>query len=297
MFGSINLDSFFYVGSLPVAGRTVLADSFREEPGGKGANQAVAARRDQARVIMLGAVGTDSATDAAISGLRSAGVTLTHLQRSQSVATGRASICADRDGRNLIMVAAGANWALRAAAVSDELLAPGSTLLLQMENDPAEIAALVVRARARGLRVILNLAPAAALPIEILEALDVLIVNDDELEWLAQHLGVTATAGSLQARLGISVVHTRGARGVSASSTSGPSFELPAHAVEVVDSTAAGDCFTGVFAAALDRGAEFAAAVVRANVAGALACTRPGSQRSAPDAAEIDRFLHTHSAI
>ncbi len=286
-FGSINLDLIFPVPHLPGPGETVLGRAMRVEPGGKGANQAVAAARDGARVLFAGAVGSDALAEQALASLRAAGVDLARV-RALDVATGAAAICVDAAGHNQIAVASGANLLAAAAAVEDAVLAPDTTLLLQGETDLAETAALILRARARGARIVLNLAPAAPLSGAALRAVDVLVVNEEEGAWLGTHLGTGSGAASLSAALGgIGVVLTRGANGLRAATPLGP-MDLRAHAVAVVDTTAAGDCFCGVLAAALDRGTPIDTAIRRANVAAALACARPGSQDSLPRRHEID---------
>ena len=287
VFGSINLDLIFALGHLPEPGETVLGPATRIEPGGKGANQAVAAARDGARVLMVGCVGQDALADGALATLQADGVDLSRVARGK-LATGCAAICTDEAGRNQIAVGSGANLEARAEQVQDALLAPGTTLVLQGETDPQQTAALIRRARARGARIVLNLAPAGPLDADAMAALDVLVVNETEAEWLATRHGVAADAAGLHAALGIGVVRTLGERGAewSARDSAG---HVPARPVEVVDTTAAGDCFTGVLAAALDRGLEMADAMVRAGVAAGLCCSRAGSQNSLPTAAETDR--------
>ncbi len=167
------------------------------------------------------------------------------------------------------------------------LLGPGTTLLLQMEVDRAETEALIRRARAAGARIVLNLAPAAPLDPAALRMLDLLVVNEHEAEWLAAHLH--AAPAELHRALGSTVLRTLGERGARYDGPSGAGT-LAAHAVDAVDTTAAGDCFTGVLAASLDRGATLDHAVRRANAAAALCCTRTGSQASLPSAHEIDRL-------
>ena len=290
VFGSINLDLIFSVDVFPEPGRTLLANTFREEPGGKGANQAYAAALAGAQVILHGAISNDDSGSSALSLLKTANIDLSGLRRSPTP-TGRAAIWADASGRNMIVVAPGANLDARADDIEDALLARGNTLLVQMENDLGQMSALILRARARGTRIILNLAPAAPLAPEVLRAVDVLIVNSEEARWLGDFIAVPPDAGSLCHSLGVTVIRTQGELGVEVASAQSQNFVLPAHPVRAVDSTAAGDCFVGVFAAELDRGAGLAAAVARANAAGALACTRPGSQRSAPTRIELDAFL------
>ena len=285
-FGSINLDLIFPLTHLPVAGETVLGPEMRIEPGGKGANQAVAAARDGARVIFAGAVGADALAEDAMRLLRQSGVDLTRVVRA-SVATGCAAICVDGEGRNQIAVASGANLAARQEQVEDALLGPRATLLLQMEVRADETAALIRRARARDARIVLNLAPAGGLPYDAIAAVDVLVANEDEAAWLGHRHATTGDAAGLHAALGMTVVVTRGGKGVSATTRDG-AIDLPAYPVTVVDTTAAGDCFTGVLAAALDRGAPFDDALRRANLAAALCCTVRGSQGSLPTAAMIE---------
>ncbi|HYZ60959.1 MAG TPA: PfkB family carbohydrate kinase, partial [Acetobacteraceae bacterium] len=188
VFGSINLDLIFAVDQLPAPGETVLGPGVALQPGGKGANQAVAAARDGAQVIMAGAVGRDALAPAAFALLREAGVDL-HRVIEVDAATGCAAICTDRQGRNLIAVGSGANLLVRDAQVEDALLRPDTTLVLQMEVDPAQTASLIRRASAAGSRIVLNLAPAAPLDPAALRLVDILVVNEHEAAWLARHLG------------------------------------------------------------------------------------------------------------
>lgn len=286
VFGSINLDLIFALPSIPRPGETVLGPDTRIEPGGKGANQAVAAARDGAQVAMAGAVGRDALAAGALRLLRDAGVDLSRVAETDAT-TGCAAITVDAAGNNAIAVGSGANRLARAAQVEDALLSPAATLVLQMEVPAAETAALIHRARARGARIVLNLAPAAPLPEDALRKLDVLVVNETEAAWLCGQLCCAGTAADLQARLGVDVVRTLGGDGVEAATRSGL-LHIPARPVSVVDTTAAGDCFVGVLAAGLDRGATMPAALHRANAAAALCCTRAGSQGSLPSGAEIE---------
>lgn len=289
VFGSINLDLIFALDELPAPGRTVLGPGVRMEPGGKGANQACAAARDGARVLMAGAVGRDALADGALPMLEAAGVDLSRVARAEA-ATGCAAICVDRDGRNQIAVGSGANLSVREAQVEDAILGPSTTLVLQMELDAGQTARLIRRARARGSRVVLNLAPARPLPGEALRGVDVLVVNEHEAASLGAALGCEGAAPALHRALGAAAIVTRGEAGAEAASGDGV-LHLASCAVAVRDTTGAGDCFTGVLAAALDRGEGLAAALRRANVAAALACTRIGAQAALPSQAEIDAAL------
>lgn len=290
IFGSINADLIFKLDALPQPGQTLLAHSMQMEPGGKGANQAIAATRGGAQVAMVGAVGHDGLASIALQGLQASGMDLSRVIATDTP-TGCASICTDTQGRNQIAVTPGANGLAKAAQVEDALLTPANTLLLQMECDVDETAALITRAKARGTRIILNLAPAIFLPRDVLQLVDFLVVNEDEAASLGHALSCGADANALHHALGISVLRTLGGEGVEAA-TGERAFKVPAKKINVVDSTAAGDCFVGVLGAALDRGSPLEAAVARANAAAALACTRQGSQNSIPIRAETDAMMH-----
>jgi len=273
----------------------VLGPSIRIDPGGKGANQAVAAARDGAVVVMAGAIGRDALGDGALNLLRQAAVNLDRV-RSVEATTGCAAIAVDPRGNNAIVVGSGANLLASASQIEQSLLGPEATVVLQMEVPAAETAALIARASAAGTRIVLNLAPAAALPEDALRALDVLVVNETEAAWLATQLGCDAAARSLRDRLGgIAVVVTRGGEGAEIASRDAIWHE-PAERVAAIDTTAAGDCFVGVLAHRLDRGETLRAAVRRASVAAAACCTRHGSQGSLPTHAETDAFRASGSA-
>jgi len=289
VFGSINLDLIFSLPHIPTPGETVLCPTTRIEPGGKGANQAVAAARDGAKVVMAGAVGRDSLANDALTLLRKANVDLTRVIATDAP-TACAAVCVDPQGRNAIAVGSGANLFGKADQIEDALLTQDTTLVLQMEVSATETAALIHRAKANGARIILNLAPAAALPLDALRAIDILTVNETEADWLAAHLGCAPTAAALRAVIDVTVVRTLGEHGLDAATADGE-IHLPARPIVPVDTTAAGDCFVGVLAAALDRGAPLTEALHRANAAAALCCLKPGSQDSTPHATEIDTFL------
>ncbi|HYZ24708.1 MAG TPA: ribokinase [Rhodopila sp.] len=288
-FGSINLDLIFAVSRLPAPGETVLGPTTRIEPGGKGANQALAAARDGARVVMAGAVGTDSLADAALALLQAEGVDLTRVRRVPA-STGCAAISVDPAGRNAIVVGSGANLAATAAQIEDALLTPETTLILQMEVPAAETAALIQRAHTAGSRIVLNLAPAAPLLEDALRSTDVLVVNESEAAALAAELDCPASAPALRARLcNGAVVLTRGEAGAEAADATA-AWHQPAVPIQAIDTTAAGDCFVGVLAHALDQGTPLRDAVTRASRAAAICCTRQGSQGSIPRAEETDGF-------
>ena len=288
-FGSLNADFVFEVQVSPMAGQTIAARRFHIESGGKGANQAAAAARDGAKVVMVGAVGRDAMAETLLAGLRATGVDVSRVATAPGP-TGCAYIEVAASGENRIVVAAGANALARSEMVGDDLLAGASSVLLQMECPVCEVEALVHRARLSGVRSILNLAPAILPSRQTLEACGMLVVNETEADVLAAAVGTAGTAADLRRILGCDIVRTLGAAGVEAATAAGD-FILPATSVEVVDTTAAGDCFVGVLAAALDRRLDMHSALVRAVAASGLACTRSGAQASLPSRQETDRAL------
>ncbi|CAN5243354.1 ribokinase [soil metagenome] len=290
VFGSINVDLVTRVARSPAPGETVHGSDYALIPGGKGANQALAARRAGARVRLIGAIGDDFLARVALTELEAAGVELAEVARMPGP-TGVAIITVDAKGENTIVVAPGANAHVSAAALRPDRFAAGDTLLLQMEVPFAESLAAARMARAAGARVILSVAPYAPLSLADTAAFDMLIVNEHEAADLARHHGIApgvaeATVAALALKLGRTVIATLGPEGAVAA---GPeaTVRVPALPVTVVDTTGAGDTFCGVLAAWLDEGASLRTAMARAAVAGSLAVTRAGAQPSFPTRAEI----------
>ena len=287
-FGSINIDLVFALPSLPRPGETVLGAGYRSVPGGKGANQAVAASRDGAKVAMIGRVGRDMFGDMMRGSLREAGVDVSGVLDSDAP-TGCAAVCVDGEGRNLIAVAGGANLSARSANIPEALLGPGTTLLLQMEVPVPEVQAAAHRAKAKGARVILNLGPALKLPLETFHDVDVLIANEIEAATLIS-AAPSALAPRLAEALKTTVIVTLGEKGARAAGPEGR-WEIGALPIKPVDTTAAGDQFTGALAASLDRGLSLPDAMRRASVAAGLACLIPGAQPSLQTTAAIEARL------
>ena len=281
VFGSINIDVIVPVPALPGPGETVLGGDYALLPGGKGANQALAARRAGTEVMMAGAVGEDGFADAALELLRREGVDLS-LVRRVNRPTGCAAIMVGEAGENLIAVAPGANREAAASSVPDGLLGPRAIVLCQNEVAMSETAALLRRARLRGSGTILNLAPAGPIGPGLLSDVDYLIVNEGE----AATLGPDAAA--LAPELRQALVVTRGARGAVAYLACGGRIDVPALAIDSVDTTGAGDSFVGVLAAGLDQGLALGTALRRASAAAGLACLAQGAQTAMPDRIAID---------
>jgi ribokinase len=284
VFGSINVDLIVPVPQLPQPGETVLGGEYALLPGGKGANQALAARRAGSDVMLAGAVGRDSFAGIALDQLRREGVD-TALVRTVEQPTGCAAIMVSCAGENTIAVAPGANAGVRSDRVPDELLDANTVLVAQMEVPLGETGALIRRLRARGGHCLLNLAPALPVDLELLSEIDLLVANERE----------AATIGPdpiwLARRLRRALVVTRGAAGATAYGADGRLVEVPALTVHPVDTTGAGDTFVGVLAAALDRGSSLALALRRASVAAGLACLARGAQTAMPDAAAVDAAM------
>lgn len=284
--GSANLDFVVRASHVPAPGETVLGREFRTFPGGKGANQAVAsARAGGVATQMLLALGEDDFAKPIEASLRDAGVIL-HALREPGLPTGTAFICVSDDAENAITVAPGANMALRAEHLP--ALDGIGWLLLQLETPLQTVIAYARAARAAGVKVALNAAPAQALPPELLALLDVLIVNEGELAVVA---GDPPDLASGLAAIEVPcVIVTLGARGALAR-VDGEIVLQPAFRIEPLDTTAAGDTFCGALLAALATGASMQDALLRASAASALTCTRLGAQSSIPTAAEVAALL------
>lgn len=294
VFGSLNVDLVTAVARLPGPGETVLGSDYALHPGGKGANQALAARRAGADVVLVGAVGRDDFAEIALSLLARDGVDLTHVAR-RDAPTGAAFIAVDESGANQIVVAAGANAQASASALSELPLGEGDILLLQREV-PDDQCLLAARAmKQAGGRVILNLAPAGAASPELLACLDMLVVNEHEALVLGAALGWPALepddfARRIDAERKLACIVTLGAAGV-VGWHGGVRRRLEAPQVAVVDTVAAGDSFCGAFAAALAAGYGFSGALQRGLAAGSLACTIAGAQPSVPRREAIEALV------
>ncbi len=271
--GSVNLDIVARVQQFPVPGETVTDAVVERFPGGKGANQALAAHRLGARVSMLACVGDDPAADEALSVLRDEGVDLSGCQRLAGVSTGLALILVAASGENQIVVAPGANAAFEPARLA---LPEVDAVICQLEVPMAT----VHRAATAGRHFFcLNAAPARAVPGEVLDHTDLLVVNEVE---------AAAIGDQLPGFRGLLAV-TQGARGAMLSRDGREIARASPPAVEVVDTTGAGDAFTAALTVALVSGLDPQAALARACAAGALATTRLGAQ-SSPLAAELDHL-------
>nr|WP_261295232.1 ribokinase [Sphingomonas hylomeconis] len=283
--GSANVDYVVRAPHIPTPGETVLGGDLTIVPGGKGANQAVAAARSSgAATVMLAALGNDAAAETLERSLAGAGVLL-HAVRSNSP-TGAALITVSETGENAITVAPGANMALAPTDLPD--LAGIAWLVLQLETPIDTVTAFAQAARTAGVKVLLNTAPARALPAELLAAVDVLVANEEELACVA---GEDGSIADRLATIGTSIaIVTLGARG-SCALANGVFHLQPAFGVRAIDTTAAGDTFCGALAGALGQGQLLPEAMRFASAAAALATTRAGAQSSIPVRDEVERLI------
>jgi len=295
--GSLNMDLVARAPRIPHPGETVIGGDFRTIPGGKGANQAVAAARLGAQVSMVGRVGRDAFANPLLDNLAAAGVDHTFVIRGPKAATGVALIMVDDGGQNSIVVASGANMRLSPADVdgAEIAIADADALLLQLESPLKTVIRAAEVAHAHGVTVILNPAPARSLPGPLLSLVDVLIPNESETALLTglpvgNQVEAKAAAAALRG-LGVgTVILTLGERGALLAREEGVEH-FPAFEVTPVDTTAAGDAFVGGFAVALAEGRSWAEAVRWGNAAGGLATTRLGAQPSLPTRQALETLL------
>ncbi|MGL4323516.1 MAG: ribokinase [Beijerinckiaceae bacterium] len=294
VFGSINIDLVCRAEKIPAPGETILAPSYMCFAGGKGANQAVAAARAGADVIMIGAVGDDAFAELPLSSLRDAGVNVANI-RCTSSPTGAAFITVSAEGENAITVASGANRDVEAVWIDQILWPKCSVLLLQGELAWAESIIAAREAWARDKIVILNAAPSGGFDPSILPFVTALIVNDHELQDISAKLGIKSGENAdlgraLQKLANCHVIVTRGADGVDVYIRD-RAFHIAAMAITPVDTTGAGDTFCGVFAAMQAQGRSLDISASMAATAASLACLAQGAQTSMPDLTEIEKAV------
>jgi ribokinase len=286
--GSANIDVAARVSRLPLPGETVLGEVMAQAPGGKGLNQAIAARRAGADVDFRAAIGTGGSGDWLLDQLRAEGVYVDHVDRPPGP-PGTALVIVDAEGENQIVVDPGSNGHASGHLVTAAPARPPKVVLVQCEIPHEAVLAALCYGRTVAATTVLNAAPATTLAQEIVDAVDVLVVNEHEY---AAARGEPA-GGAVEPVLGWpTIVVTQGARGALIVRTSG-SVLVPAPKVHVVDTVAAGDAFCGALAAALARGEALEEAVRWGCAAGALTVTRPGAAAALPTAEELRRFTET----
>ncbi|MGQ4808979.1 Ribokinase [Candidatus Entotheonellaceae bacterium PAL068K] len=295
--GSANTDLTVRAAHLPAAGETVLGDTLYTSFGGKGANQALAARRAGAQVSLLAKLGQDAYGQDYIDYLQRQDLDVSGVQRTSKLPSGVALITVDRGGQNQISVAPGANAAFLPSDLHDleARLTSARVLLTHLEIPLATVEAVLRRAKATGLITILNPAPARRLPVRLIRLIDILVPNEAEAALLCgkpvRTLPQAHTAARLLRQAGYgTVIMTLGKRGLVYTDDT-RTIRLPGHAVRATDATAAGDTFVGYLASALAAGHTMAAALIQANAAAAITVTRAGAQPAIPHCQEVQQFL------
>lgn len=295
--GSLNMDLVVTVPRHPKPGETILGGHYSTYPGGKGANQAVAAARTRGRVKMLGLVGDDTFGVQLRTALETSGVDISQVGVVPGP-SGVALITVDAQGENTIVASPGANSLLLPDRIPLDVLATAEMVLMQLEMPLETVQFVTETAAAAGTSVLLNAAPVEPLPDRLLQGINYLIVNESEATLLSEVSIRTKNDAMMAAQRlrqrGIqTAIITLGNQGVIWSSSTGEGH-LPAYEVDVVDSTAAGDAFCGGFAAYLAEGMPLETALKFANAAGAIAITRQGAQPSLGTRAEIEHLMQAH---
>jgi len=296
--GSANTDMVVQVVHLPVQGETVLGGKFVMARGGKGANQAVAAARLGAQVTFVARLGRDAFGQEAAAAYQADGINTDYIAWDDQVPSGVALIMVNEAGQNIIAVAPGANGRLAPDDVmaAERVIKEADGVLLQLEIPLETVWTAVKLARRYGVRVIVNPAPAARLPDELLKSVDILTPNEGEVTVLTGGYSAPHTldvAPLLYHHSGVqTLVVTLGAEGALVIDH-GKKITVPGFAVKPVDTTGAGDAFNGALAVALARGEQLVEAVRYANAVGALTVTRLGAQSSLPTEEQVRQFLST----
>lgn len=294
VIGSINLDLIANVDRLPSPGETVAGSTFATAPGGKGANQALAAARAGAPVRMVGAVGKDSFAAEALALLRDGKVDLSGVAETFA-STGTALIMVGDDGENIIAVVPGANASVLPGDLSKAFFKKGNIVLLQHEIPLATVGAALDQARAAGAITVLNTAPFQGEAAAFLAKADYAIANETEFDLYGEALSLNGRDRAARMRdyagkTGRTIVVTLGGDGVMAATPS-DFLTVPAMKITPVDTVGAGDTFCGYFAAGLSSGLTLEQALARAGAAGSLACLKPGAQPAIPLAKDVDQAL------
>jgi ribokinase len=297
--GSLNMDLVANTSRLPLPGETVMGKSFCMVPGGKGANQAVAASRLEAEVIMIGSIGSDTFGQTLRTQLIEAGVDVRGITEVPGESSGIALINVDMEGRNSITVVPGANDALGPKEIADhlELILQADVVIVQLEIPLETVIRVVEVASEHNIPVILNPAPACPLPEHLLRQIYLLTPNETEASILTgidiHDVDDAKRAARYLHDKGVkNVIITMGEKG-SWVSTPAVDMLVPAHRVNVVDTTAAGDAYTGALGVAIGKGDSIVAAAKYAGVVAALSVTRAGAQPSLPTQSEVETFMRS----
>jgi ribokinase len=289
------MDLVVQVPEIPKPGETVLGNDFSTFPGGKGANQAVAAARLGASVTMIGQVGADPYGEALINNLAAEGVNIDCVFIDEQNATGVAMISVDAHGQNCIAVASGANFTLTKDHIREawDKIGDIDILIMPLETPPETILEAARLAKSRNAQVVLNPAPARMLEEDLLSLVDVLVPNEHEIFDISNSTNneIDTVSRTLISQGVTSVVTTLGSKGVSIVDREKDEIRLSPYSVDVLDTTAAGDSFVAALAVGLAEGKTLVDACRFANAVGALTVTKMGAQPSLPTRSEVTVFL------
>ncbi len=296
--GSLNMDMVVNVARHPQIGETILGGKFSTFPGGKGANQAVAAARMGAAVTMIGCVGQDGFGEELRASVARDGIDIQYVYVDEKTATGVALITVDDLGQNTIVVASGANLALTPERLlaSKQAFATADVLVAQLESPLETVSEALSLAAENRLKVVLNPAPARPLSAEFLSKVDYFIPNEREA---MQVVGAETLEAAINQLLGMGVrnlIITLGEKGVLVVTADGRK-QIPSYPVKAVDTVAAGDAFVGAFATGISEGLNIDDAVKFGNAAAAISVTRHGAQPSLPLRKEVNEFLAGQSSV
>lgn len=297
VFGSINVDLVMHVDSLPQAGDRQLVPSYDWRPGGKGANQAVAAARMETKTAMVGKIGEDGFGTRMVNTLKKSGVMTSGIAYGEQP-TGTGTFFFDPSGTCMAVIASGANGEVSEDQMPGDILGGRNAILLQMEI-PSEVnQAVIHRAAKTGATVILNLAPAYKIQHDVLTDVDVLVVNRQEGEQMAKALGLDIDknskilAQSLAREGNLTCIMTLSEQGSVLAHPDGSGMSCAAYTdIEVVETTGAGDAYCGVLAASIHDGVDWAEAMKRASIAASLTCRGVGAQDKMPHKDEVMALL------
>lgn len=298
VFGSINMDLNVGMGGFPGPGDAVISLDYTTTPGGKGANQSLAAARCGEKTALVGKVGDDGMGLRILNSLRRHEVMTSGVATADTLPTGLSIVMKEKSGDVRTILAAGANAELQSDQVPNEILGPGNVLLIQMETPWQQSLEVMKRAKEYGATVIMNAAPVRKFAAEALTYADYLIVNDREAVQLAQMIGMpmekdfAAMAKAFALKTKATTIITLGEKGLVCVAVDGKAWKVDALKLEeVVEVNGAGDCFCGTFAAALHAKKPLPAALKRASVAAGLSCMKQGIQEAYPYSADVEEHL------
>ncbi len=298
VIGSLNIDTVIDVEHMPVAGETISADKVELIPGGKGANQAYTIGKLGGNVTMLGCAGDDTHAKIVLDSLKSAGVDISHIKKDKNESTGNAIVTVNKEGNNSIIIIHGANYCADIPYIEEkiDIIEQSDIVVLQLEIPLNTVMYVAKKAKAMGKTVILDPAPAIKdLPDELLKCVDIIKPNETELKMLLKDENadkdLSKSADLLMDKGVANVLITLGGNGAYLKCSDKNQYRLHSVDVEVVDTTAAGDSFTGAVAYSLSNGEDVISAIKFADRVATVTVTKKGAQSSIPSLREVEDFF------